>query len=139
MRALGRVISFKPWGIQYEPDPAHAEMVVKELGLEGAKPAMTPYAKAVHAKGSERAAINARRENPNEKTPDHDVSPTLDEGRAARYQSLAARLNYYALDRPDIMFPVKELMRKMACPDEEDKVALKRVARYLIGKPRMVT
>ena len=30
------------------------------------------------------------------------------------YQSLAARLNYYALDRLDIMFAVKELMRKLS-------------------------
>eukprot|EP00973_Karenia_brevis_P068047 9466935-Karenia_brevis.AAC.1 len=34
MRALGRVIAFKPWGIQYEPDPVHAEMVIKGLRLE---------------------------------------------------------------------------------------------------------
>eukprot|EP00973_Karenia_brevis_P090026 12400647-Karenia_brevis.AAC.1 len=81
-------------------------MVVKELGLESAKPAVTPYAKTVHAKGSERAAIAARRENPNMKIEDPEMSPLLDQKRAARYQSLAARLNYYALDRPDIIYHV---------------------------------
>eukprot|EP00973_Karenia_brevis_P092466 12412551-Karenia_brevis.AAC.1 len=114
-------------------------MVIQELGLEGAKPALTPYAKVVHAKGSERAAITARREDPNTKMEDPEVSPMLNRERMMRYQSLAARLNYYSLDRPDIMFAVKELMRKMASPTEEDEVALKRVARYLIGRPRLVT
>ena len=56
-----------------------------------------------------------------------------------RYRSLAAKFNYYSMDRPDLLYPVKELMRKMSNPDESDEVALKRVARYLIGKPREVT
>eukprot|EP00973_Karenia_brevis_P093239 12416353-Karenia_brevis.AAC.1 len=139
MRALGRVIAFKPWGIQYEPDPVHAEIVIKELGLQGANPVATPFAKIVHAKGHEKAVIVARRESDEPVCEDQGKIPRLDEQREKRYQSLAARLNYFALDRPDIMYPVKELMRKMADPDEEDESALKRVARYLIGKPRMVT
>ena len=54
------------------------------------------------------------------------------------YQSLSARLNYLALDRPDIQYSVKELMRKMSCPNTKDMKSLKRVARYLLGAPRLI-
>jgi hypothetical protein len=53
------------------------------------------------------------------------------------YQSLSARLNYLALDRADIQYSVKELMRKMSKPNIEDVKSLKRVARYLLGAPRL--
>ena len=54
------------------------------------------------------------------------------------YQSLAASLNYFALDRLDIMYAVKELMWKLGNPNEDDLQKLKRVARYLIVNPRLV-
>ena len=55
-----------------------------------------------------------------------------------QYQSLAARLNYYALDRFDLLYPVKELMRVLSKPTEADMCRLKRAARYLLSQPRMV-
>ena len=36
-------------------------------------------------------------------------------------------LNYYALDRLDLLFPVQELMRKLSKPTEEDEEALKQL------------
>ena len=36
----------------------------------------------------------------------------LDASDTKRYQSCAALLNYFCLDRSDVQFPVKELMRK---------------------------
>jgi hypothetical protein len=38
VRILNRVVRWTQQGIEYEPDQRHAEMVVKDLGLEGAKP-----------------------------------------------------------------------------------------------------
>jgi len=38
----------------------------------------------------------------------------------------------------DVQYSVKELTRRMSCPDSEDWVALKRLGRYLVGKPRVV-
>ena len=52
---------------------------------------------------------------------------------AKRYASLAARANYLGLDRPDITFIAKELMRRLSCPDQSDYKKLKRLARYLVG------
>ena len=54
------------------------------------------------------------------------------------YQSLAASLNYFSLDRLDLMYAVKELMRRLSCPSEDDWQKLKRVARYLKTVPRLV-
>ena len=39
---------------------------------------------------------------------------------------------------PDIALAVKELCRSMASPTQRDTVALKRLARYLLGRPRVV-
>ena len=53
------------------------------------------------------------------------------------FQSVAARFNFLAMDRPDLLYSVKELMRKMASPRTQDLTALKRVDRYTIKYPRM--
>ena len=53
------------------------------------------------------------------------------------FQRLAARLNFLALDRPDLLYSSKELMRKMASPLARDFIALKRAALYTIECPRM--
>ena len=42
---LNRIITWTNDGIKYEPDPRHAELVVKDLGLEGGKRGMTPGSK----------------------------------------------------------------------------------------------
>ena len=45
VRILNRVIRWEEWGIGYEADQRHAELVVKELGLEESRPVTTPGAK----------------------------------------------------------------------------------------------
>ena len=57
---------------------------------------------------------------------------------ASKFRALAARANFLASDRPDIAFAVKELCRAMAAPSKRDAEALKRLARYLIGQPRVI-
>ena len=49
-----------------------------------------------------------------------------------------ARANYLSPDRPDIAFVVKELARAMSSPTRGDWERLKRLARYLKGRPRVV-
>ena len=46
------------------------------------------------------------------------------------FQSVAASFHFLAMDRPDLLYSVKELMRKMASPRTQDLTAIKRVARY---------
>ena len=59
-------------------------------------------------------------------------------GELKRYQSVAAKLNCLALDRPDVQFPIKELMRMMSAPTDVDEQRLKRVLRYLAEGPRVI-
>ena len=58
--------------------------------------------------------------------------------QAKEFRALAARANYLAADRADIQFAVKELCRGMAKPTRGDWRKIKRLGRYLIGKPRVV-
>ena len=51
---------------------------------------------------------------------------------------MTARANLLASDRPDIAFAVKELCRAMSSPTTRDSDALKRLARYLLGRPRVI-
>ena len=63
----------------------------------------------------------------------------LSQEEATKYRALTARANYLAQDRSDIGYATKELTRKMSKPRAGDMRKLKRLARYLIGKERMIT
>ena len=53
------------------------------------------------------------------------------------FQRVAARFNFFAMDTPDPLYSLQELMRKMASPRTQDLITLKRIARYTIKYPRM--
>ena len=145
LRVLGRIISYTEDGLRYEADPRHAEAVVEKLGLKDSNPAPTPAAKEACRRGyggvlrtirdgtatSEEKA-EWQKAAQEEENPEELAAPDV-----KLYQSMSARLNYLAMDRADVMFSVKELMRKMAKPTEGDLSKLKRVARYLVGTPWM--
>ena len=62
----------------------------------------------------------------------------LEESEATRYRAIAARANYLAADRPDVMYSVKEICRGMANPTRAHWHKLKRLGRYLVGSGRTV-
>ena len=49
-----------------------------------------------------------------------------------------AKCNYLALDRPDSIFATKEISRRMSKPCKDDWIAVRRLGRYLKGRPRAV-
>ena len=98
----------------YEPDLRHAELIVQELGLEGAKAVITSWVETNY--GS-------------------DAKCLLNDEYNTKYQSLSARLNFLALD---IQFPAKECARKLSAPTVEDWDRLKRVGRCVLGKHRCI-
>ena len=57
---------------------------------------------------------------------------------ASEYRGAAARLNYLALDRPDILFASKECSRRMSAPRKGYWTAPKWIVQYLLRKPRLV-
>jgi hypothetical protein len=56
---------------------------------------------------------------------------------ATLYRRAAARINYVALDRPDLSFASRVASSHMSCPKEGDDLLIKRIIRYLKGKPRV--
>ena len=123
VRVLNRVIQWTKDGITYEPDQRHAELIVADLGLENAKPVTTPGTKDDVAKAEEE----------NEK---EDATP-LTPHDTTKYRGMCARLNFLALDRPDLQYAAKEASRRMSDPKSGDWVLLKRIGRYLRKVPRL--
>ena len=62
---------------------------------------------------------------------------TLSENDATTYRAISARGNYLSQDRPDISYSGKELCRDFSRPNDNSHTKLKRVGRYLLGKPRL--
>ena len=69
---------------------------------------------------------------------ENDVDEVLDDETAGWFRGAAARANYLAMDRVDISYSAKELCRRMSVPRRSDLVALRRLAKYLLGVPRLV-
>ena len=118
---LNRTFRGTAEGVEYEADQLQAELIVKGMEIENAAPAPSPgvtYTKE-EAKAYEDSALMSK--------PD-----------ASAFLGLAARLNYLSLDRADLQYAAKEVAKKMAAPREADWAKLKRVARYLVGAPRLV-
>ena len=96
IRILNRIVEWTPEGLRYEADQRHAEIIVKELGLDSGK---------------------HRSEVPGEKLPfEEKDEEELPQSQAKMFQALTARANYLAQDRSDIQFSVEELARGMAQP-----------------------
>lgn len=141
LRVLGRVVSIGDAGVSYGPDQRPVEVVCQHLGIEAGNSCVTPREREKVPKGE--AAENRARRLGNKTVNDNgedeqDIDDELVDEELTMYQTLSARLNYLALDRADIQFSVKELMRKMSKPYKSDVQAPKRVARFLLGAPRVI-
>ena len=68
-----------------------------------------------------------------------DGDAELERAEARLYRGLAARLNYIAPDRADLQFSTKEAARHMQAPRVSSMKLLRRIGRYLVGRPRLVT
>ena len=136
LRILNRVIGWGDSNITYEADQRHAEIIIREMGLEDAKAVTTPGSR-------EEATLSAI-------TADDINSPVLDpddpEARGellspsdtTAFRALVARGNYLAQDRVEIQYAVKEAARRMSKPRSADWNLLKRIGRFLKGMPRVV-
>ena len=84
-----------PAGIEYEPDQRHAEIIIKEMGVEGAKPATCSGT----TETPEEAELIA-------------ASLEMSSSDATAYRGLAARLNFLAQDSPILQFTAKHVVRR---------------------------
>ena len=110
---LGRAIERTARGYSVEANPKYIRNVINVLGLEEAKPVMTPSVK---------------------RTPTTESLVELEGERRAMYRTVVGKLSYMCQARADIN-SVKETARKITCPTESDEMNLKRIVRYLIGAP----
>ena len=62
----------------------------------------------------------------------------LTQEEATEYRQVAARINYLAADRPDIGFAAKQICARMATPTDIDRNLLKRLGKYIKGRPRAI-
>ncbi len=120
IRVLNRTLRWTDGGLQYEADQRHADIIIQQMGMTNARPVTTPMvaeAKDIEEQRKDSKALNAE--------------------EATQYRALTARLNYLAQDRPDLQFTAKAVAKYMSEPREHDWLAVKRVARYLVGSPRV--
>ena len=137
VRCLNRAIRGLPGGLTMEADPRHAELLAAMLG-PGGKPLSTPGVKeAGEAKGRVYEAGAAGPASAGDGAPG-ECERALSPERTGLFRAGAARANYLALDRPDVAFASKELCWRRSAPREVGLVALKRLARYLLGAPRYI-
>jgi len=115
---LGRRLRWTEVGVEYQADPKHAKMVIEDMGLkEDSRSVESPIEKEVVSE---------------------DGEAELTRAEASGFRRTAARLNYLSADRPDIQFGVKEICRGMAAPQMKHLTMLKRMARYLVGRPVLI-
>jgi hypothetical protein len=126
IRILNRIVEWKEEGIVYEADQRHAEICLKEMGLdESSREVSTPCDKSLDdIKNSN--ALKANEEG------DEKLEPS----QATHYRAMTARMNYLGQDRSEIQFAIKELSKEMSCPSKNSWGRLKRLLRYLKGRPR---
>ena len=115
---LNRVVRWTAAGLEYEADPRQVEKLLAEVELEGANSAVTPGVKVL----------------------EHQVAEEkeLPSSLHTRFRGWAARANYLAADRPDVLYTAKEVCRFMSRPTNVAMAALKRMCRYLRARPRLV-
>ena len=124
---MGRTLTLRQWRIEYEPDQQHVSRALKALGLTTAKGVATPGTDDVGgSKANEICELRrtAKWHDPLEEIKKDDDLLTGEELKS--FQSVAARFNFLAMDRPDLLYSVKELMRQMASPRARDLIALKK-------------
>jgi hypothetical protein len=95
IRILNRIVTWDNQGIKYEADQRHAEIIIRQLGLnEKSNSVVTPGMR-------DSGEGNDKR---------------LDSREASQHRASVARANYLCQDRSDIQFAVKELCRTMSEP-----------------------
>ena len=114
---LNRIVSYEQetGRVTYEADPRHAEMIIRQLNLQNAWSVTTPAEKK---KSSEVLASVG--------------FPLVMAEQTTLYRSLVMRAQFLAQDRAHLSEAV------MKAPNESDMQDLKRLGRYLAGRPRVV-
>ena len=151
-RILNRVIERNRDGITIEPDQRHVREILKGLELERANRSVTPCAvegrdegKCESRRGQKQTQTGHKwddgnnrddRDRPQMADDDDPNSQALTNGDVTQYRALVARISKLSQDRPDLKFASMQVCCAMAKPTKRDVERIKRIGRYLVGKPR---
>ena len=114
-RVLNRIVRWTTSGLEYEADPRQPEKLIESMGLDDqCRSVVTP-------------GLKPTKEQLAEEKP-------LDLGEHTAYRGNGARSNYLGPDRPDIQYSAKEICRWMSAPTNLGQEALKRLARFVLGR-----
>ena len=116
-----RVDAYGECSIEIEPNPRHAKLIIRDLGLEGS---------SGHANRTKPVVT------PGEKNGDYFDDRPLAGTQAKIYRSVCMRLGYLAQDAPHLQFAANKACKHMSNPISGGWNRLKRVARFLVGAPR---
>ena len=116
---LNRTLIWTRKGIEIEADTRHVKEVLKALDMLESNAVATPCVE------------EQRREE------EDGEEQVLQGEEATRYRAVVARVNYLSQDRADIRYSTMRLCSRMSSPTPRDMEKLKRMARYLKGRPRM--
>ena len=120
IKGTDRRIERRKDGFLWSADPKHRDIFLDEWGLANANPVSTPVAADNDLDWIAREEVEEMTHN-----------------EAIKFRRAAARLNYLALDRPDLGVAAGRLSRCMARPRVSDVQTLRRVFRYLKGQPTL--
>ena len=116
---LRRVVRWKEWGIEFEADPRHQDVLIEFFGFSGTSAA---------------AAFNGDKE----KLEDAEDKVDMDRAEAKQFRGLVARTNYLSQDAPDLQYRSKEISREMANPKRGAQRRLKKAMRYMLGSKAVI-
>ena len=158
-RMLNRAIEWDRDGITTEADQRHVREMLKELLLERGNRSATPCAverkdergeRSDESKGENRCGQGQTqtkhewdgtsdgddRDRPQMGGDDANDSQALTGGDITRYRALDSRISYLSQFRPDLKFASMQVCCAVAKPSVRDMERVKRIGRYLAGKPR---
>ena len=119
---LNRILRYADCGgnpaIEWEADPRHAEIIVKQLGLK--------------------AAGTKSLSTPGDKLRCKEEGEELKGTQVTKYRSLAMTASFLVQDYSGIQYATKELAREMKTPTVGSWGRLKHLGRYLLGASRVV-
>ena len=149
IQILNKIVRMTSDGVGLEADPRHAELMVQELGLEGAKASLVPGSKDEVKKADKgidgvKKAKDSARGGTCEFEADVD-SGTVDDAEllgpedARLYRGSTAIFNDIAPNRPDVAYAVKESARGMSAPRASALRRLRNIGKYLIGSPGLAS
>ena len=117
---LGRQVRWTAEGIEYEADPKHRKLIMEHFGFD---------------EESSHLVFNGEKDWRKEEAWEEEELPAEE---ATVFRGIAVRANLFSLDCPDLQFPVKQMSREMAKPKVGSWKRMKKIARYLVNRQRVI-